>query len=383
MQGASAWPLRQRTLSLPFLVAWAVLIVYASLFPFEGWRWPAGLPWQTWLALPWPPWRDRLDEVINLLGYVPLGVFAAVVGLRRGYSVRVSAGAAVGVALAMSYAVELLQTMLPLRVPSLKDVGFNSLGAALGASLVAALHGSDVTQRIRAAHGQWFGRRNAVGLTLLMLWPVALLSPHPVPLGLGHGGSRGVPWIQDLLGDTVLASWWSNATWVGWPSAGHGLLGGLESSIVALGLLGPCLMAYATTIDTRLRPWLVAGAALLALGFTSLAASASVGPEHALAWLTGDLWRGLMAALALALAGLTLSRPASAWLAALAVVGQVVLVTLAPDDPYFAETVSSWEQGDLMRFHGLAHWVGTLWPYAAVAWLLAKAWRVELSRMAE
>jgi hypothetical protein len=28
-----------------------------------------------------------------------------------------------------------------------------------------------------------------------------------------------------------------------------------------------------------------------------------------------------------------------------------------------------------VRFHGIAQWVGWLWPYAAMAWLLARVMR--------
>ena len=35
-------------------------------------------------------------------------------------------------------------------------------------------------------------------------------------------------------------------------------------------------------------------------------------------------------------------------------------------------TLQGWEQGRFVRFHGLAQWVGWLWPYAAMAWLLGR-----------
>jgi hypothetical protein len=53
----------------------------------------------------------------------------------------------------------------------------------------------------------------------------------------------------------------------------------------------------------------------------------------------------------------------------------VALVAQAPEDPYFAASLAGWEQGRLVRFHGMAQWVGWLWPYAAMAWLLARVMR--------
>jgi hypothetical protein len=57
----------------------------------------------------------------------------------------------------------------------------------------------------------------------------------------------------------------------------------------------------------------------------------------------------------------------------LAVLGAlVVMVSQAPVDPYFADNLQAWEQGRFIRFHGLALWIGWLWPYAAMAWLLGR-----------
>jgi hypothetical protein len=44
----------------------------------------------------------------------------------------------------------------------------------------------------------------------------------------------------------------------------------------------------------------------------------------------------------------------------------------APADPYFAQSLQAWEQGRFVRFHGLAQWVGWLWPYVAMLWLLSR-----------
>jgi hypothetical protein len=62
----------------------------------------------------------------------------------------------------------------------------------------------------------------------------------------------------------------------------------------------------------------------------------------------------------------------AAGLALVVLTGLVVLVHMAPPDPYFADSLQAWEQGAFIRFHGLAKWVGWLWPYAALAWLLSR-----------
>jgi hypothetical protein len=47
-------------------------------------------------------------------------------------------------------------------------------------------------------------------------------------------------------------------------------------------------------------------------------------------------------------------------------------VAQAPSDPYFAQSLKAWERGRFVRFHGLAQWVGWLWPYLAMLWLLTR-----------
>jgi len=49
----------------------------------------------------------------------------------------------------------------------------------------------------------------------------------------------------------------------------------------------------------------------------------------------------------------------------------------APESPYFAQTLQGWEQGRFIRFHGLAQWVGWLWPYAALVYALSQVWRTD------
>ena len=51
---------------------------------------------------------------------------------------------------------------------------------------------------------------------------------------------------------------------------------------------------------------------------------------------------------------------------------QVVLLNTAPQNPFFALTLQAWEQGRFIHFHGLAQWVGWLWPYAAFVYLIGR-----------
>ena len=74
MRKTSAWPLAQ---------AYAALIVYASLYPFSGWRNQGMAHWEYLLA-GWPKYWSGFDLVANVTGYVPLGFLLALGFLRRG-----------------------------------------------------------------------------------------------------------------------------------------------------------------------------------------------------------------------------------------------------------------------------------------------------------
>jgi hypothetical protein len=58
-----------------FLV-YVLLVVYASLYPFEGWRIVGVSPF-AYLSAPWPRYVTAFDVVVNLLGYVPYGFLAS------------------------------------------------------------------------------------------------------------------------------------------------------------------------------------------------------------------------------------------------------------------------------------------------------------------
>jgi hypothetical protein len=66
---------------------------------------------------------------------------------------------------------------------------------------------------------------------------------------------------------------------------------------------------------------------------------------------------------------------AAATLALLALVVNLSLVNQDSVSPYFEQTLFLWEQGRFIRFHGVAQWVGWLWPFAALAFVLTRLWR--------
>jgi hypothetical protein len=143
---------------------------------------------------------------------------------------------------------------------------------------------------------------------------------------------------------------------------------------VTLGLLLPCLLGYGI-IRAPVRRALLA---LLAIGAgvtaTALSAALSYGPEHIWAWVSLPARVGLGLAGLLALALLWVPTRVAAALLLLALAIDLSLINQAPTGPYLAQTLATWEQGRFIRFNGLAQWLGWLWPYAALVYVLTRVW---------
>src|SRR5215203_4247821 len=118
---------RHRSSAVPLSWLYGGLVVYASLYPFVGWRVPGVGP-LAFLGLGWPRYWTDFDLVANLLGYLPLGFLLFVAIVR-------SAGGTL-----LSLTMEMLQNYLPHRVASNVDLALNALGTAIGVAIGAALH---------------------------------------------------------------------------------------------------------------------------------------------------------------------------------------------------------------------------------------------------
>lgn len=362
---------RHHSTAVPLALAWVATSVYASLFPFAGWRWPAGLAALEMLRLPWPRYFIPFDITSNLGGYLPLGLLVALARLRHGAGRWSALASAVLAGAALSYVMEVAQHLLPQRVPSLLDWLLNTLGSLAGALLAVLMAWLGLLRGWQATRERWLEHGQSGAVALLLLWPVALLFPTPVPLGLGQVGGVLREWLFDLLADVrwaeSVANWLDSAA-----EPGERLSAFAEGLAVALGLLAPCLLAFAASRPGWRRVALALAVGALAAGATTLSTALNFGPDHALAWATPDTLAPLAVGLGMALALAWLPPRAAAALALMVTTGLVMLVHQAPADPYFADSLQGWEQGRFIRFHGLAQWLGWAWPYAALAWLLAR-----------
>ena len=358
MQKTSAWPLA---------LIYVCLIEYASLYPFTEWRDQGIVPW-AFLWAPLPKYWTIFDVVSNVLGYVPAGFLLALTAWRTGRG-RYAIWLATLVCAVLSLVMETLQSYLPMRVPSNVDFVLNLIGGWSGAVVASGLErlgAIDHWSRIRA---RWFVADARGALVLLALWPVALLFPAAVPLGLGQVLERLELVLAQMLEDTPFLDWLPVREMELQP-----LVPGAEFVCVLLGAVIPCLVGYCVIRSRVRRAVFVVLAILVGMATTGLSAALSYGPQHAWDWINRPVLAGLSMAPVLAVVLLNVPRRVSAALALLGMGVYLSLLNQAPPDPYFSQTLQTWEQGRFIRFHGLAQWLGWLWPYAALVYLLSQIW---------
>ncbi len=365
-----AFSANRRTSAWPLALAYAVLIVYASLYPFGEWRDQGIAPW-SFLTAPLPRWWTGFDVTSNVLGYAPLGFLLSLSALRWGRGVRGMLGMT-GLAVLLSFLMEALQSYLPTRVPSNVDFVLNSAGALAGMLVAWLLDRLGALERWSQLRERWFIPDASGALVLLALWPVALLFPVAVPFGLGQVLERLEDGMAELLQDTPFLEWLPLRDVELQP-----LVPGIELLCVVLGLLAPCLLAYSVVRTRRQRAVCVALVFAVGTAVTALSGVLSYGPDHAWEWTTLPVQVAYVAAAVLAGLALFAPRRACAAVALLVLVLHLNLLNQAPNSAYFWQTLQTWEQGRFIRFHGVAQWVGWLWPFAAIAYVLMRISRRE------
>jgi VanZ family protein len=357
-----------RTAASPLALAYAALIVYASMFPFADWRYQGIEPWAL-LSAPFPRYWTGFDVAVNVVGYAPLGGLLALSALRSGLG-RFALWGSLLLAGLLSLGMEMMQSFLPARVPSREDWLLNCAGAFLGIVLTVLLERWGAIDHWSRFRARWFIPRSRGGLVLIALWPAALLFPAAIPFGLGQVWERLQWWLSEQLEGTFLQDWI--------PMGAPDLLPlspGSELICVTLGLLIPCLLG-SCVIRSRWRRALFVPLCLgVGLAVTGLSAALTWGPVHAWAWL--DLPARVAMAFALVIGVGMAAAPwrASAALLLLALVVYLNLLNQAPEGAYFAQTLQEWGQGRFIRFNGLSQWLGWVWPYAALAYVMTQIGR--------
>lgn len=362
---------RQTLRASPFvracLAAYLFLVVYASWYPFSGWR-LHNLQAFSEVIREWPRYWTLFDASVNVLGYLPLGALIVLALYPRVPRWWAALLAVVGSTL-LSAGMESVQYFLPGRVTSLLDFITNSAGAAIGALLAAWCTPLIMqTGRLHVLRRHWVLPGSDRALLVLALWPLAQLYPQAYLFGLGAVVPLLSGWLSALLdADIDLAA----LVWQGYElQAQEYWLA--ETVITACGNCGALMLLLA--LLTREAPRLpLSGLLLLAtLAAKTLASALLFYPEYAYSWFTPGARGGLLISFIMlygfSYAPLRVQKRLALMMLALA----LLVLNLLPDNPYFSATLQTWVQGKFLNFNGAAQFLSLCWPFLALWVLLRK-----------
>jgi len=347
------------------LLAYVLLIVYASWFPFSGWHNQGLSPLIFLENTSMPRYWTKFDAIINVVGYMPLGTLI-VYSLYPRFKGIVAWLMAAASGVLLSGLMEGVQTYLPSRVSSNLDFYTNAAGCALGAVVgvltVRRLLDQSQLQRLRQA---WFAPHASQGLVLLALWPLAQMYPQSFLFGLGQLLPILSEWLSQLLDTEIdLASYVRPDTILTveqyWLS---------ETIITACGMVGAALTLLCLLRKPAPRGLLVGAMIVAAIVVKALATALLFSPENAFVWVTPGAEGGFLIG-AIMLAGLAFApHVAQRRLAVATLLLSLVIVNTTPANPYFVATLQTWVQGKFLNFNGAAQFLTLLWPFFAV-WFL-------------
>lgn len=327
------------------LAVWALLLAYASLYPFVPLRLPSYEAVGAFFMR--PRYVTGFDVALNVLAYCPLGMLACL--YFRQASARVMAilkAAAFGAA--FSFVMESFQLFVPHRIASVYDVAANAIGALWGALVFADPVYSLVTRPLGEWRERWVvpGVWGDAALVLLMLWLIAQLNPA-LPF-FGAGNIVGEP--GGLIELAVLQ----------WSAVAMSICGfGLFVSAVLIGNAG------------TLRVTLVLLSVALWLKF--MAASVMLQPHFAEEWVSVGRVAGLAAGLALLVPLRRVPRPGRIYLALVLVLAGALFAKIFGAYSAVDELLRlfRWPHGQLASFATLTRFLHEAWPFLALVFLIA------------
>ncbi|MFC0253553.1 VanZ family protein [Massilia consociata] len=355
---------RGSPISRAALLAYLLLIIYASWYPFTGWR-SSGVPLFTFLNTVMPRYWTGFDVAVNIVGYVPFGILLVLSlypHIRGVWAVLLAALAGILVTGTM----ETVQNFLPTRVPSNLDLVTNAGGCLVGAILGAWWAPGLLDRgRLFQLRRRWFAPHASQGLVLVALWPLAQIYPQSYLFGNGQVLPIVSGWLSrwlatdiDLVGMlrpgaimTVEQYWLS------------------ETIITACGMTGAVLTLMCLVRRSAPRFLLMLAFLGTALVVKALSSSLFFRPDNAFVWMTPGAEGGLLIGLIM-LTGLVFApQVAQRRLAVVTLVLSLIVVNTIPTNPYFASTLQGWVQGKFLNFNGAAQFLSLLWPFIAL-WFL-------------
>ena len=335
-------------------LAYTLVIVYASLQPFSGWRMPPAAAFD-FLTAAWPRYSTTGDIVLNVAAYLPFGAML-VVALRPRCAGFAGCLLAIALASLLSLALESVQLYLPARIASNLDLLANAGGAALGAIGVWLLGFPLIAEHPAVARRRRTIRADVLGdcgLIALAAWLFIQFDPAPLALASGD--------LREALG---LKPWFAYV-----PATYQNIEMGIAVlATVALGLLAAQIAASASSAATVAAAALTLTVATKSFAVWSLARAAS--PFQ---WLTPGVTGGLLTGIAIL--ALLMWLPAL-WRSTLAIVcllATVLLVNVTPENPYqnTPSYLLALQQTHLSSFSNIVRVLSRLWPFATAMLLFA------------
>ena len=346
------------------LLAYTFLILYASLYPFSGWRRTGAGP-LTYLTESFPHYWTVFDVSIDIVGYIPFGMLL-VLACYPWLSRRWASLLCMLLGTLTTGSMEAIQTYLPSRVASILDFATNCLGLligiVLGCILTPLLLEKDLLKRIRQ---RWFISDVSRALILIGLWPFAQIYPQGYLFGLGQIVPALSGWISAALDMPV--------------DLGNLLRQGAELSIeqywlsetiiTCCGLIGAVLIFLCLLQPKAPKARLVTLLILITLGLKSLTQALLFKPENAWTWTTPGAQAGLIVGCLMLYGLLHIPARVQRHLAMFMLAISLLVINVVPGNPYFTDTMSGWVQGKFLNFNGAAQFLSALWPVMAL-WFL-------------
>jgi VanZ family protein len=332
-------------------IAYLLLVVYASLYPFADWRVPNDEATR-FLFAGWPSYIVASDVVLNVLAYVPIGLLLTLLWMGRVPRwAAVALGATAGMLLSLS--IEFAQAYLPTRISSNVDVLTNSIGTFWGAA-AAHVWGerwllSGELHRLRERHFRP-GARTDLAFVLLALWLLTQLNAEIWLFGNGD--------LRHLLPVNLGMHY----------SADAYLL--LEAGVAALNFAGVAFLTGAIARSFFAAAVSVTALTLTALMLKSIASMALFIPGNPGLWLTPGSVLGLVAGVMLWLPLARCSPASSMRAAAICFAAGFFLVNLAPENPYLVAALQILQRGQFLRLNAMTGLLSAWWPFLVFAYLV-------------
>lgn len=360
-EGPAAWQHHSSPVARYACLAYAALTLYASLYPWSGWR-ALGVSAWAYLAAPWPRYVTLFDLATNVLLYLPLGFLLALSFYPRcrGRWAAVLAGL---LATVFSAAIEAAQTYLPERISSNVDLLTNAVGGWLGA-MIGARAAERLIDRgwLYEVRMRWFERDAGAGIVMVGLWGVAQWAPHLFLFGNGDVSWALVDLYRWAFDVEVYSRPWS------WTPA---IVGAAEVATSALGVVAVGLLASVILRPLAPRLRLLFAWIGLTLAVKALLQRQVFNDPATLLWLTEAGAAGLVLGVALVVPALGLRRRTRATLALWAIVLCLLVVNFAPESDYLAAKLLSLRphRWQWLNFSGVLDMIAVVWPYAAWVYL--------------